>query len=74
MTPSGAILFMNKSIDTANKKEIFLNDIIDIYKKHNLSISHEDIGGGFIIETFKEENVDWLKDATNKIIYNNVFL
>jgi len=46
-----------------NKLDAFLNDIIEVYKKHGLSLAHEDIKGGFIVQKFKEENVDWLKQA-----------
>ena len=46
-----------------SRSEEFLNDIVEVYKKHNLSLAHEDIQGGFIIQDFKEENVVWLKQA-----------
>jgi hypothetical protein len=41
----------------------FLSDIVEICKKHNLSISHEDDQGAFIIERYCEHNVAWLLDA-----------
>ena len=48
-----------------SKKEIqsFLDDIVDVYKKHNLSLSHEDLFGGFIVQEYKEKNVKWIKQA-----------
>ena len=42
----------------------FLEDINEVCKKHNLSISHEDYHGGFIIEEYDEHNIEWLFDAT----------
>lgn len=45
---------------------LFLNDIVGVCKKHKLSISHEDGQGGFIIEDFKEVNIQWLLWAFDK--------
>ena len=45
------------------KREEFLNDIIEVYKKHNLSLAHEDIEGAFVIQDYKEKNIEWLKQA-----------
>lgn len=45
----------------------FVVDIIDVCKKHRLSIAHEDIGGAFIIEHYKEDNIEWFKDARFKL-------
>ena len=42
----------------------FIRDIEIICKKHNLSISHEDAFGAFIIEDYKESNLEWLKAAS----------
>jgi hypothetical protein len=41
----------------------FVSDIIKVYKKHNLSLAHEDRHGAFIIEKLNDENVDWLEQA-----------
>lgn len=38
----------------------FLNDINDVCKKHNMSISHEDGHGSFIITKYNKSNIDWL--------------
>lgn len=45
------------------KVRAFLDDIFDVYKKHGLSISHEDSQGAFIIEGLYTQNINWLKDA-----------
>lgn len=43
----------------------FLNDIVAVYLKHNLSIGHEDSQGAFIIEgpERREQNISWLRSA-----------
>lgn len=52
----------NKSIDN------FLNEIMEICKKYNFSISHEDSNGAFQIIKWDEEYGEWLSgahDSTN---------
>jgi hypothetical protein len=44
--------------------EDFYNDLINLYKKYGVSISHEDGHGGFILEKYNEFNVDWIKEAS----------
>lgn len=41
----------------------FYKELIALYKKYNLSISHEDSGGAFIIEDYDESNIDWITGA-----------
>ena len=41
----------------------YFNEIEAISKKYNLSISHEDCQGSFVIEFYKEINIKWLKSA-----------
>lgn len=43
--------------------EKFFDELFILYKKYNLSISHEDCQGSFIIEDYKESNLEWIKDA-----------
>ena len=48
------------------KTDLFISDIIEVYRKHNLSISHEDSHGCFIVEDYKGEkdfNAKWLSNA-----------
>jgi len=42
---------------------IFIKDIVEVCKKHKLSISHEDGHGAFMIEEYNEYNIHWLEDA-----------
>lgn len=48
---------MNSEIDR------FLKEIECVCKKYNLSISHEDSHGAFIIEDYSEEVMEWLRSA-----------
>jgi hypothetical protein len=54
--------------EAARSPEIirFLDEIESVCVKYGMSISHEDSHGGFIIERHKQENIDWLKDASDE--------
>lgn len=41
----------------------FINKICELSKEYDLSISHQDSHGAFIIEKYDEVNIDWLKNA-----------
>lgn len=41
----------------------FLNGLEDLCRAHNISISHEDIQGGFILEKYEQSNMEWIKNA-----------
>jgi hypothetical protein len=43
--------------------EAFLSDVVELCRKHNLSISHEDGEGAFLIEPFDERLVEWFMAA-----------
>lgn len=46
---------------TKNKKvKHFIEDLIRVYEKHGMSLTHKDKGGSFIIEDLKKDNLDWL--------------
>ena len=45
------------------KIDVFLLEIAEVCKKHNLSISHEDQHGNFRIENFDQSTMDWLLSA-----------
>lgn len=53
-------------MDTPFHVKSFYKQLIALYKKYNLSISHEDSQGGFIIENYNKNNVDWIMDANIK--------
>jgi hypothetical protein len=50
-------------IETPEKMLTFFDEIKAVCEKHNLSISHEDGHGGFIVTKFDENNIDWLSSA-----------
>lgn len=43
----------------------FIKEIVEVCKKHNLSISHEDCHGGFEIENYDEYNIKWFSAASD---------
>lgn len=53
-----------KFVKTPEEIKDFLNEINTICEKYNLSISHEDGHGAFIIEKYDEQNIKWLNQAT----------
>jgi len=57
----------NKEIDTPELINKFFEEIELLFKKHNISISHEDYHGGFILESYSEKNIEWLKEASTRI-------
>ena len=56
-------IIKSEEIETPEEVINFLNEIDDICKKYNLSISHEDCHGAFIIERYDNFNIKWLKDC-----------
>lgn len=53
-----------KSEDRENARvDAFLAEVIELSKKHGLSIAHEDGGGAFIIENFSEGSIKRLSNA-----------
>lgn len=50
-----------KSLDI----DAFLSEVLGVCKKHGLSISHEDIGGAFVVKKFNDGDNDWLFNAMN---------
>ncbi len=47
----------------SEKVDAFLKEILEIYEKHGLSISHEDGHGAFIIDQDSVNNRDWIMEA-----------
>ena len=48
-----------KDVNTDN----FYKDLEQLYRKYNISISHQDGHGAFILEKFDQFNLDWIKSA-----------
>ncbi len=57
---------MNKDkkpiLDKETEKQ-FLNELAQLYKKYNVSISHEDKHGSFQLDKYDSYNVAWLTDS-----------
>ena len=54
---------MNKNFYTPLQIETFLKNILMTCEQFNLSISHEDKHGGFLIKPWNEEDHHWLDEA-----------
>ena len=54
---------LRRWIEMPEKMKNFLDEIESVCKKHNLSISHEDCYGAFIVEDYRSENIEWLFSA-----------
>ena len=54
------------SIDRPEKLKAFLKEIDEVCQKYGFSIAHEDEYGGFIIDEYKQENIEWLYDAAKR--------
>lgn len=55
----------NNTIQISNMKNIekFLEELDTLCRVHNISISHEDGQGAFILENYNESNIKWLREA-----------
>jgi len=45
------------------RKKAFIDEIIEVYKKHGLSIAHDSGAGTFIITDIDDRLVNWMKNA-----------
>jgi hypothetical protein len=57
----------NFNVESPPNVEAFLADIFAVYRKHQLTIGHEDGHGGFLIREFDEGNIEWLDGASMDI-------
>jgi 2-phospho-L-lactate guanylyltransferase (CobY/MobA/RfbA family) len=46
--------------------DAFIKEILEVCKRHSLSISHEDCHGAFIVEDYSEDRERWLSAAHNE--------
>lgn len=64
---------MKRWNENTNKREKnikidnFIKEINKMFKKYNLCIGHEDIGGAFIIYDYDKEIVKWFNAASFNI-------
>lgn len=52
-----------KGEEISNRVNAFLSDIEAVYRRHEMSIAHEDGHGCFIITDFSEHNLGWLNEC-----------
>jgi hypothetical protein len=60
MTPIETWDKRRQSMSVMRQVDEFLEDIVKVYKKHGLSLAHEDGHGSFIVEPYSEKNIEWL--------------
>jgi hypothetical protein len=51
----------------SDKQDAFLNEIIEVCKKHGMSISHQDNQGSFLITKFNHKDKEWLLKARDSM-------
>jgi len=51
----------------SSKVKDFIEDVVLLCKKYNVSISHEDTQGAFEIRDYDEENIKWFRNAFNEV-------
>ena len=58
---------MQKNTNTSDKYQAFKEEVKELCKKYDLSISHEDTQGAFIlINSYDEHFMKWFMDALTK--------
>ncbi len=54
----------NRSVKKPLTVEEFKEKVVELCDEYNLSIAHEDSQGGFIIQSYSKENIEWLMQAS----------
>ena len=54
---------LEKRIEMPEEMFLFLKDIEKVCKKYNLSLSHEDSIGLFVVTNYDERNIKWLFES-----------
>lgn len=49
---------------TEQNKKDFLDDLLRLMLKHNISLSHEDSGGAFVLRKFNRLDTLWVLEAS----------
>lgn len=49
------------------KVDAFLREIIEVSRRHGLTISHEDSNGSFVVEGPSETNEQWMMNAADGV-------
>jgi len=54
------------SYELSPKAKAFIEAIVSLESQYGLTLGHEDHEGAFVVHDFNEENVEWLRDASDK--------
>jgi predicted Zn-dependent peptidase len=54
---------IKKVITTPEEIKDFLDALEKLCRAHNISISHEDTQGGFVLEKYDKKNIEWVRNA-----------
>lgn len=57
---------LSQTIESPEAIEMFLDAIVNVYRIHSMTLSHEDHHGAFCIEGLDENNIGWLRDAFDR--------
>ena len=49
----------------------FLKEYEELCKKYNITLAHEDCHGGFILEEYDENNIEWVKNAIDNVLVSS---
>jgi hypothetical protein len=49
--------------ERAEKKKAFLKDLLEVYEKHGICLSHEDSHGAFKLVPYSDIYVEWVKEC-----------
>ena len=63
MTKENWHITKGEFVKQSDKIAEFLKNIENLCKKYDISISHEDNHGAFILEEYDETNIKWLKNS-----------
>lgn len=47
--------------------DLFIADLIEVFKKHKMAISHEDCHGAFEIRKLNDDCIKWLSEANDAL-------
>ena len=60
-----AFKVIDRNMNNKERIESFMKEYEELCIRHGLSLGHEDYEGGFIIDEYDADNVEWVKAAMN---------
>lgn len=58
---------LKEKIEAPSEIVDFLVEYEELCRKHNISLAHEDTGGGFLLEKYSDHNLKWVKEAAENL-------